>query len=171
MTARPWTALLVLILLHMAVPAGAHEEGVLYLDVNTVAVGGDIGIQGARMPKEANLRLLLRGALETYPLVEVRTDSAGEFRTRLALPVEARTGRYTIVALASDGDEVGEAELVVTTLPAGGGTVSGTGPREPTAEAMELAAARSVGEWFAIALLLALSTGGGILLLTGGRRE
>lgn len=172
MSARKRPLSLALAVLAAATPlALAHEEGVIHLDAETVPVGGEIGIQGAKLPVETRLKLELRGALETFPLAEVRTDASGEFRTRIALPLEAGTGRYTVVAVAPDGDDVAEAEIVVVPPSAGDTLTLGPGAplREPTAEAMELPAARTAPEWLAIVLFVALCAGGGVALLAGRR--
>lgn len=150
-----------------ATMALAHEEGVIHLGSKTLAVGGEIEIRGEELPEEAVLRLELQGALETYPLGEIRSDAAGAFRTRLALPAEAGPGSYVVVAIAPDGDEVARADLLV--VPAGEGTEGVAVVREPTAEEMELEVSRGPLEWAAILGFVTLCGIGGLALLTAGR--
>lgn len=162
------TALLSILL--AATMALAHEEGVIHLGSKTLAVGGEIEIRGEELPEEAMLRLELQGALETYPLGEIRSDPAGAFRTRLALPAEAGPGSYVVVAIAPDGDEVARADLLV--VPAVEADDGGEGvavAREPTAEEMELDVTQGPVEWAAILGFVVFCAIGGLALLTAGR--
>lgn len=167
MTAAGRAGLLALALLIGAAEAGGHEEGVLHLNAAAVPVGGELGVRGTGFPEEMTLRLELRGTLDTHALGEFRTDSTGQFDARLTLPPEADTGRYTLVAVATDGDDVGTADLIVVAGTAA--DAASAAPREPSAEPMPLETARGAGEWLAIALFIGLCGGGGAALLAGGR--
>ncbi|MGH7518654.1 MAG: hypothetical protein ACREOC_14505 [Gemmatimonadales bacterium] len=165
------------------VPALAHEEGVLRLGANEIATGGELALRGEKLPKDATIRLELRGTLETFPLAKVRTNATGTFDARLALPLEARAGGYTVVALAPDGDVVARAELTVAAVapPAASSEEMGehdahgamntapgtTDAPHPTAEMMKVPISASVGEWAAIIGFVALSLGAGVVLLRG----
>lgn len=98
----------------LAVPASAHETGVIRLDAKTLAVGAELGMRGQKFTKRIQLQIELRGTLKTFPLREVETDTAGKFQLRMALPADAKPGKYRVVAVASDGDDVGQAILVIT---------------------------------------------------------
>jgi hypothetical protein len=153
-------------------PGIAHEKGIIRLASNEVAVGGELGLRGEKLPKSNTLRLELRGSLETFTLTAVRTNAAGRFQARLPLPPEARAGSYTVVALASDGDVAARAALVI--IAAASTQVMDREPaRESThatAEMMKLTVATAGGERAAIVTIIVASLGGGLLLLRGSRR-
>jgi len=153
-------------------PAVAHEEGVIRLSSPTAAPGQEIEIVGERLPRSMTLTLELRGALANYPLGEIESDDKGAFTTRLALPVEVRPGRYRVMVLASDGDVVARADLVVLAAPP-----AQIAPAEPIEHAhvtdamMDLPVSRSTGEWVAIVAFVVAAVAGGLLLLRNARED
>jgi hypothetical protein len=161
----------------LTAPAMAHEKGVIHLASKEVRAGGELGLRGEKLPKRATLRLELRGTLETFTLAQVRTDAAGRFQARLAVPPEARAGAYTVVALAPDGDVAARAALAIVT-PARAmdhGTMDSMPPTtespHPTAEMMKVAVATTGGEWAVILAVIAASLGGALALLRGAVRR
>ena len=166
----------------LAVPALAHEKGVIRIISKDVSVGGELVVQGEKLPKNATLRMELRGTLETFHLAEVRTDTAGRFRAQLALPVEVKAGTYTVVVVASDGDVTARADVVVAAPRAMPGmpgmaeheamaaSAGAPGPHA-TAEMMKVPVSTSGAEWGAIAGIILLSAAGGLLLLASSRRH
>jgi hypothetical protein len=165
----------------------AHPKGTIRLASKELSVGGELALRGEALPKNETLRLQLRGTLETFPLSEVRTNAAGGFQARLALPVEARMGRYTVVVLAPDGDVAAQAELLIVAAaaPAGvaaepehaaGHAVPNTSPAatdmpHASAEMMEVPVATTAGEWVGILALIVASVGAGLALLFGALRS
>ena len=158
----------------------AHEEGAIHLGAKRVAVGGDLSMRGERLPKNASLRLELRGALETFRLGEVRTDAKGLFQSRVGLPPEVGAGTYKLVAVAPDGDKAAEAELEVTSAPTaahemGAHGVANTAPGStasphPTAEMMTLPRSTTGLELAVISGFVLLCGGlGGTLVLRAPR--
>ncbi len=158
----------------------AHETGTIRLAAKEVRVGGELMIHGEKLPKSATLRLQLRGSLETFPLGEVRTDTAGKFDARLALPTEARAGAYTVLVLASDGDISARTDLTITPPPPAEMSPteharmdSATAmPDMPHARAdmMDVSTAMTTGEWIAIVSIVLASVAGGLALLFAARR-
>ncbi len=173
------------ILALLGAPVLAHEEGVLRLGSNEVGIGGQLEVRGEKLPKSAALRLELRGTLETFPLAEVRTDARGLFEAKLAVPVEARAGSYTVVALAPDGDIAARAELAVVTAGPAVAPADGMAEHEghsamntspgatevphPTAEIMKLPVHTTGSELAVIVGIITLSVAGGVALLRGAR--
>lgn len=166
----------------LAVPAFAHTGGVIRIISKQVSVGGELIVRGEKLPKNATLRMELRGMLETFPLAEVRTDTAGRFQAQLALPVEVKAGTYTVVVVASDGDVAARVDLVVSApraMPGMRGMAeheamvdSGGAPGpHATAEMMTVQLNTSSAEWGAIAAVILLSAAGGLLLLASSRRQ
>ncbi|HKV52791.1 MAG TPA: hypothetical protein VJO52_16470 [Gemmatimonadaceae bacterium] len=154
------------------VPALKHVTGVIYLSPKTSRVGGQLGVRGAKLEKHAELKLVLRGALDAYPLGTVRTDTAGAFLTRLTLPARAGAGAYTVVAIADDGDVTARADLVIVaaTGPAtreAGGMPTGQMNQGPqaTERMMPLRVDTTLGERATITAVIVLSALGGALLL------
>lgn len=168
----------------LAVPANAHEKGVIHLASKQLPVGGELVAHGEKLPKSARLRLELRGALATLRLGDVKTDSAGAFQFHVVLPPEARAGSYTVVALASDGDKVAQADLALTPAPAASANVPmaemagheamvnapGDSARHPTAEPMNVPVETSGAEWVAIFGFIGLGLAAGAGLLAQARR-
>lgn len=158
-------------------PTAAHEEGVIRLGAKEVGVGAEMEIRGEKMGKNAAVKLELRGALETFPLGQVRADSAGKFVTSLALPAEARAGTYTVVAVATDGDVLARADLVVLATPPAGAPAEGHAAMGHTSEEMaaphatdemmDLPATTTPGEGIAVLLLTGASLGAGLWLIRG----
>ncbi len=174
MSARRTLALLTVILSSPAL-LRAHEKGALHLGQKSVATGSNLDLRGERLPKNATITLQLRGALATFPLGEMKTDTKGVFQGSIGLPPEARAGSYTIVAVAGDGDKVAETALQIVAAEgsahdmADHGT-SNTSPEateapHPSAEMMPIQAATSRAEWATIAVLIGAGLAGGLLLL------
>ena len=168
------------LLVAFSAPLSGHETGTIRLASKTVPVGGELVLRGEKLPKRATLRLQLRGALETFPLGEVRTDSLGVFNGRLALPTEARAGSYSVVVLAPDNDVAARAPLTVTPpaaaemSPMEHATMDSTARHaavpHATADMMDVPTATTPGEWAAILGIIAASLVGGVALLVGARR-
>lgn len=170
----------------ISAPALAHEKGAIRLASRQIPVGGELSLRGERLPKNATLRLELRGTLETFPLGEVRTDAVGRTQARLALPREARMGSYKVVVLAPDSDVAAQADLIVVAAPAAdsaaamdhsnmGHEAMNTEPGatdEPhaSAEMMPLDTSKTVGEWVVIIAAIVAGVGGGVALLAGARQ-
>lgn len=149
-------------------PAAAHEEGVIRLGARSAAVGQEIEVRGEQLPESTDLRLVLAGALASHPLTIVRTDSAGAFVQRLAIPQAASPGLYRVVAVAPDGDEVGRAEIVVlAAAPAiePAPAAAGAHGAHATDATMELPRRSSAPEAAAIAVTIVLAAAGGLVLL------
>lgn len=145
----------------------AHDEGVIRLAPKEAAPASRVTISGEKLPEDTRLRLELRGAIETFPLAEVQTDSAGKFRIQLALPPEAGTGIYAVVAVAPDGEDVGRADITVTSAPTHGPSEGMAGEVHATDRMMEIPTRRGGPEWSVIGLLVGLSALGGARLLRG----
>lgn len=154
-----------------AAPATAHEEGRLVLTRAAVAPGDTLEIQGLEFaPGEYRLRL--RGAFTTFDLPAVTASSQGTFRLAWVVPVESQPGAYRLVAVAPDGDRAATTDVTITETRAdpAGGTAHAThaAQREPRSEAMPLERTRKPAEWAVIVLVIAVSLGGGVLLLRRG---
>jgi hypothetical protein len=164
----------------------AHDKGTIRLASKELSVGAELSLRGEKLPKNATLRLQLRGTLETFPLAEVRTNAAGAFQARLALPQEAQTGSYTVAVMAADGDVVAQAALAIVEAAAAAGAVAEPGhPAEhampntapgatevphASAEMMQVDVTTTVGEWLAMIAIILVSVGGGAALLVGALR-
>lgn len=167
-----------------ALPALAHENGVIALTPKLVGAGGNLSVRGDKLSKSSTLKVQLRGTLETFDLAEVRTDTAGRFQASFALPVEVKAGNYVVVVVASDGDVTARADLVVSAAAtpaadamagmeghAGMPMAPGTPGQHATAEAMEVPVSTSGAEWAAIVVIIGLSAAVGLVLLIGARRS
>lgn len=162
-------------------PAAAHEEAVLEASAAAVAAGSSLELTGSDFTADEEFRLRLLGALEEHDLGTVTADSAGQFRLDLELPADVRQGRYQLVALAPDGDEVARLDLNVTAATSAGGedarpAAEGAGTAgegspggrdEARADEMEIERSRSGVEWAALLLVVGLSGGLGARLLRG----
>lgn len=174
---RKHTLLLALGLLPMlTVPASAHEEGTIHLASEEVPAGGSLTLRGEHLPESATLRLELQGALETVALGEVRTDSLGAYQGVVPLPAAGRPGSYAVVAIASDGDVVARADLVIQPAAESPAEQAATTPAEAappavaTAAMMDLPTQRSPAEWAGILGLTVLALAGGTALLRSAAR-
>ncbi len=157
------------------VPASAHETGAIHLASNQVSVGGTIDIRGEKLPKSQTLKLQLRGILDTYPLGEAQTDTAGTFHAPFTVPATVPVAQYTVVVIASDGDVTARADLAVvaatTTASAqptnGAASMAGMPGMsgEATAEPMHIDQTTTTGQRVIIYSIIALSLIGGIVLL------
>src|SRR5690606_24495439 len=106
-----WLLLLFGLLAGPPAVALAHDVGVIRLGVEEATAGSELEIRGEKLSKNTEFTLVLRGALETHTLGKVRSDSAGVFTVRIALPASASPGAYVVRVLAPDGDESARAEL------------------------------------------------------------
>lgn len=153
-------------------PLSAHGGGVIRLASPQVGIGGELALSGEKMDKGASLRLELRGILDNYPVGEVKTDAAGKFEMRIALPPRVPAGVYTLVAIGGHGDVA--ARTTVTVGQAGANaTMPGMGDHgmrqmpgmQGSAEMMPLQINTSPREWTVIAAVILLAFGGSVALL------
>ena len=147
-----------------AAPALAHEDAVLEVDRSAVAPGDSLVLDGSDFGEGGEYQLRLVGTLDEHDLAKVRADSAGRFRVEVSVPSDVRPGRFRIVAVAGDGDEVASAELRITdraTASSIPDTAAGesSSSRRPRTDEMDLARERSGLEWGLIVLLIG-GTGG-----------
>lgn len=153
-----------------AAPALAHEDAVLEVDRSAIAPGDSLALDGSDFTAGFEYQLRLVGTLDEHDLANVRADSAGRFRVEVSVPSDVRPGRFRIVAVAGDGDEVASADLRVTDRAAGansrdpGADESGSSGR-PRTDEMELARERSGLEWGLIVLLIGGPGGLGLFVL------
>lgn len=156
-------------------PAAAHDKGVLTVRTKQVAVGDTLRARGSKLAKKLDYTLELRGALKTFPMGGVVTDTAGVFTLTAALPRDAAPGSYRLVAIAPDGDVSAETNVIVTAgaestvgvegahdmanMPAMG-AMPGMQHAEATAEEMQLAVQTSGVQR---AVMLALIVGAAML--------
>lgn len=175
-----WT---VSLLAALALPALAHEKGVIAVTPKQVAAGGEVVVRGQQLTKNAALRMQLRGTLETFDLSGVRTDTAGRFDVRFAVPPGVKAGTYTLVVLASDGDVSARTDVVVTAaMPnlvdpmadmeahTGMAMPPGGMGQHATADMMEVPVDTGAAEWTVIAAFIVLSGTAGLFLLATTRR-
>lgn len=158
--------------------------GVMQLASNQVAVGGTLVIAGTKFEKSTDMKLVLRGVLDNYPVGEVRTDSAGKFQLSLVLPPHVPSGAYTLVAIAPDGDVTARADVVLGAAAAATGTTGMAGmpgmgthgvqempSMHATAEMMAIQHTTTPAEWGVIIVLIVAAFGGGAMLLRRGARR
>lgn len=152
-----------------------HEEGVLTLSADAATVGSSLRVTGTDFTASTSYRLALQGALDRYELEAVEADAEGSFELRLSIPDHVRPGTYRLIAVAPDGDESGEAELLIeapTTneADADGGEDDGTSEAPaPVARADERTFERSWSgiEWFVIGAIMGGALVGGAALYRG----
>lgn len=169
---RRGLAVLALVALIGSPRAGAaHEEGVIHLGTRTPVVGQALDMRGAKFAPNTTLRLELRGPLAVFPLGRVRTDSLGGFRVAPRLPDGAGPGRYRIVAVAPDDDEVARTELAIIAAPLGpeAPTHEPEQPGHPTDAEMDLEIRRAAGGQAAIAAFIGLWAIVGVVMFSRGR--
>lgn len=157
-------------------PLAAHEEAVLEASASVMAADGTLELFGSDFTVDEAFRLVLEGALESHELTEVTADSAGRFELELELPPEVREGRYQIVAIAPDGDEVARLDLNVVAAGSGddratgsaegaSGAADGEGGNGARADEMEVERERGGIEWAVMLLVVGLSGGLGARML------
>ncbi len=172
-----WLLLLFGLLAGPPAVALAHDVGVIRLGVEEATAGSELEIRGEKLSKNTEFTLVLRGALETHTLGKVRSDSAGVFTVRIALPASASPGAYVVRVLAPDGDESARAELrLLPAVPpsapvdehdhgeAGHGHAHGARV-EATADPLDLPVSHGPLGWAFVLAVSAGSLAGGLALL------
>jgi hypothetical protein len=155
-----------------------HETGAIHLASNHVPVGGEIDLRGEKLPKSGTIKLELRGILDTYPVGQVKTDTAGAFQAKFTLASTVPVASYTLVAIASDGDVTARADLSVvaattattaasSSMPGMPGMPAMTGASGEHANAapMPIASTTTDAQWVVIYALIGLSLLSGAFLL------
>lgn len=178
MTNRPMAlATLGLLALLVVVPSdvAAHGDAILESSAASVPAGGSVTLSGSLFaPGEAH-RLVLRGTLDEHELGEVTADSDSTFTRAFEIPADVRPGRYRVVAIAPDGDEVANLDLPVLAAERSASASDESGADEaapPTPEAradeLEIERSRAGIEWGAIGLVIGLAGGLGLGLIRRG---
>jgi len=177
------SVLSVALILMSSVPLVAHPtNGVLHLASQRVVIGGSLELRGEKFEERTDMKLELRGVLDSYPIGQVKTDASGTFQTTLTLPPHVPSGAYTLVAIAPDGDITARAELsIVPSAQAAGPSMpgmpgmsprSGTEQEMPsqhaTDEMMSIDQSKSAAERLIVALLVLASFAAGAVLLRKG---
>jgi hypothetical protein len=149
--------------LGLAIALAAHGKGRLVLPHSTAAAGDTLHVQGKGFAP-GRVTLELRGALATYPVAGVEVGRDSSFAVAWAVPKDARTGAYRLVAIADDGDEITRADVTLTDAVAASPTpvehaahAGAPGAAEPAqahAGAFPLERSRSAAEWTVILLCL-----------------
>lgn len=156
--------------------AAAHEDATLEGPEGPWVPGETVEVEGTGFaPGEAH-RLVLRGTLDDFGLGTVEADPDSAFTGEVALPREARPGRYRLVAIAADGDEVAGLDVTLReTAPSSAGEARSRGPvrsgerapaeRGARADEIRIERSRSGIEWAIIGLLIGLGGGAGLALV------
>jgi hypothetical protein len=90
-----------------------HGEGQLKLDNNKLTPGMAVHLTGAKFAKNDPLDVLLAGPSGRVQLKHILTDSTGAFHDFIVVPDGLAPGAYRIVLVASDDDEVAQADVQV----------------------------------------------------------
>lgn len=151
--------------------AVAHEKGVLKPAARSFSPGDSLPVSGAQFGDSKRLVLFLVGVGGRYEVARVQSDTAGAFRSTLAVPDTIPLGSYRLIAVASDGDEVSSLDVAVLARPAGadastppmGADHDMAGP--PSKEPLALDRARSPWVTGGAALLGLVALVGGLALL------
>lgn len=157
--------------------ARAHEDGVLTLASPRATVGSTLAVTGADFSGSTAYQLVLKGALRSFELGRVTSDTAGSFEIQLELPPEAAPGSYRLVAVAPDGDEAAVVELELEAAPirSSADDPAGAGAAQthsgPSAEPLSIERDWSGVEWFLLGALFGGGLAGGLALLRRVRLE
>lgn len=148
--------------------AAAHGDATLKGPDGPVAAGREISLRGSGFEPGESHRLILRGTLDDFELGTGTADPDSTFTVEVAGPIGARPGRYRVVALAPDGDEVATLDLPVTAARetpeeadagASEGNVPGRSSPEARADEMVIQRERAGIEWGVIGLVGGLGVG------------
>jgi hypothetical protein len=143
----------------------AHEKGILKLATRQLVASDSVRVVGEKFARRSTLVLFLTGLHGRIRLQEVHADTGGAFAAMLHVPPDIASGSYRLIAIASDGDEVGTSDVsVVSARPA----TSATSHHEsemPSAVELTLPRARNPWVTGAAVLVIMLSLIGGALLL------
>ena len=157
-------------------PATAHEDAVLEADRSAAAAGNTLALDGREFTAGAEYQLRLVGTLDEYDITKVQADSTGRFRVDVTVPSAARPGRYRLVAVAGDGDEVAGADLRVTdraaaSSPPDTAADGSASSHRPRIEEMNLPRERSGLDWSLILVLIGGAGGLGAIVLRGAEGD
>jgi hypothetical protein len=149
----------------VSVPVAGHSGSAasgISVEPSTVTAGGTVVLAGTGLEPNAERRIQLVGPDMIVPFAAATTDADGMFSVTLTVPAHLPAGTYTFQAI---GDETLTAECIVTAAP--GGAVAQT---TSAAVAMIVSRDRSGLELGALALLVAVSLGVGLLLVVRAER-
>ncbi len=155
----------------------AHEEGVLTLSSPTATAGSTLTVKGADFSRLTAYVVVLKGALRSFELGRVTSDTAGSFEIELSLPAAASPGSYRVAAVASDGDEVSVVDLEIQAAPVSPVTSERPGVKAadahagPSAEPLPIERDWSGAEWFVLGTLFGGALAGGSALLRRARAQ
>lgn len=143
----------------------AHDHGVLKVASRQLVPNDSVHVVGEKFARRSSLVLFLTGLHGRIRLQEVRADTGGAFAAMLHIPSDVAPGSYRLIAIASDGDEVGTLDVSVVSARPVTSTTSHHENEMPSAVALTLSRARSPWVTGAAALVILLSLIGGALLL------
>jgi hypothetical protein len=147
----------------------AHGSGQLKLDSKTLTPGQVLHLTGAKFEKNEAFDVLIAGPTGRTQLSHIKSNAKGEFKDSVVIPADLKAGSYRIVLIASDDDEVADADVEVTAAAASTGATNGMADMpghdmskmgDASAEPLSLARARSPwvtgGAFLAIGLALVI---------------
>lgn len=147
----------------------AHGGGSVSVAPGSVSSGGDVKVT-LKTSGGSTTKIELRGVLNTYPLGEMKADTAGNASQSFKLPSQAKPGQYTVIAIAADGDVIARADLSIVAeshAAMSGMESSGMkgGMMMASAELMPVPVSRTTAGLAAILLIVVASLAGGFFLL------
>lgn len=152
-----------------AVPLGAalaHGEPVIVVEPVVVAAGGQIILTGTEMEPGEVFTITLEGLTGSIPLGEATVIGEGEegsFTATFTISAEVAPGSYTLQAVTKEG-ETATTDLTITP-PAEEASAAPAMAQEPTGELHELDRSKPIGQIIAVAVVIALSTAAGFVLI------
>lgn len=160
--------------------AFAHGTGAIKLSTKQSSAGATVTVLGSEFAKNSSVRLELRGVLATQVFGRVATGPNGSFQQVVTIPAATKTGQYSIVAVAPDGDVVADATLMIADAASVSSATSAPGPMmsmpgmqgtmaaHATAEKMTVPIPITTMGWSVIASIIGVSAAAGIWLLRSG---
>ena len=157
----------------------AHGSGAISLSSKQSAPGSAITIFGTEFAHNSSVRLELRSILDKVVFGRVQTSAKGTFQQIVTIPATSKTGQYSIVAIAPDGDVAAQATIMISLASTAEEVhpgmhdmpgMQGMGGPHASGEMMDVPIPITPWGWAVIAVIVVVSAAMGVWLLQGGRQ-